>query len=127
MKPSMLAARILVFYLTIIGVSYSNRIQKSGHELSESSTQMLNKIQSLESEIAELKSQLQNCRSSKDAFNPSSFLEMTSQLKTDPAFKAMINFPLPRDTSYIGLPGEKNNQKFGHIKLCTPGCIVGGS
>lgn len=121
MKPTILILGIFIVFSIIIPNINSNKIQKSGSDSKDSSNEYQIKISKLEKEIAELKYKLQSCQSN-DKIYSSSFLE----LKSDPAFKTMINFPLPRDTSYIGVPGEKNNQKFGHIKLCTPGCIVGG-
>lgn len=56
----------------------------------------------------------------------SSFLELQLQTKTDPVFKSIINYSLPRETSFIASPGERNNRMFSHLKLCPPGCLVGG-
>lgn len=60
----------------------------------------------------------------------SSFLEMKSQTTTrtrtgtDPAFKTFVEFVLPNDTSFKGLPGERNNKEFRPY-ICPLGCVVG--
>jgi hypothetical protein len=65
----------------------------------------------------------------KRLFSSFSELQSSSTLtsKTDPVFKSIVNFALPRETSYIGTPGERSNRMFNHLKLCPPGCVVGGT
>lgn len=65
----------------------------------------------------------------KRLFSSFSELQSTSKLttQTDPVFKSIVNFALPRETSYIGTPGERSNRMFNHLKLCPPGCVVGGT
>jgi len=63
--------------------------------------------------------EINKCKNNHD----SSFLEMRS----DPVFKTMtFGFPIPRSTSYTGIAGAANNNKFKKLQMCPAGCIVGG-
>ena len=117
----------------------------------ESNLELQNKMEALVRENELLKTQLNNFKTKFEAleknFNKnclsikkskfsknkqikelfSSFTELNSSLKTDPVFKSIVNFALPRQTSYLSLPGDKSNKMFAHIKVCPPGCIVGAS
>jgi hypothetical protein len=108
-------------------------------KLKDDNIRLEQELQSSKSEIENLKTivmelstnaninqeinQFNNHQEGKKNMKISSFLELKS--KTDPAFKSMINFPLPREFSFIGIPGEKNNRAF-KPKICPPGCIVSG-
>ena len=66
----------------------------------------------------------------KDMF--SSFLQMdmkmnskmASKLRTDPLYKSIVNFPLPREISFLAASGKEGNKMYDHIKICPAGCIT---
>ncbi len=72
-------------------------------------------------EIESLKNQLKSSNNNK----LSSFLELKSKSKADPAFKEMDSFITPRTISYTGRL-EKGHQISSYYTVCPPGCIVSG-
>lgn len=132
----------VIFVLTIS--SESNKINKSNENeyiLSERVQELVKENLILKQRLSEVNSKINSieknvnkqCNNSKSKLTnannkiASSFLELKALSKTDPVFKSIVNFPLPREVSYLSLTGSNNNKMFSHLKLCPPGCIVGAS
>lgn len=132
----------VIFVLSIS--SESNKINKSNENesnLSERVQELVKENLILKQRLSEVNSKINSieknvnkqCNNSKSKLTnannkiASSFLELKALSKTDPVFKSIVNFPLPREVSYLSLTGSNNNKMFSHLKLCPPGCIVGAS
>lgn len=91
------------------------------------------KINSVEKDVSKQCNQNLGVKNNKIKMNSSnnkiasSFIELKALSKTDPVFKSIVNFPLPREISYLSVSGSNNNKMFSHLKMCPPGCIVGAS
>ena len=115
--------------LTIKNLLSEKKMLESELENERNKVKSLSELMTKECKSKNLKDEKLN-RKMKDLF--SSFAEMKAestlktQTKTDPVFKSIINFALPREVSYVALPGEKSNKMYAHLKVCPPGCIVGG-